>query len=286
MKIDSIITIYLKIFLFLLHIFFLIIVIPPLFICCILYFINIIYPMKIIQIFASLYWQLEFLFFLLHNRLEIKGLDKLNDKDNYIICANHICGMDFNIIHYIAHMKSSLHAVKYTLKYSLLFVPIFGIGMLFNGFCFLTRNFSKDEIKIKKYIEVFTKNKLKLWLVLFPEGTRFTLNKKLESDKFCKSNDLKQFKNTLFPRKRGFNLLSSSLRGYVKKIAIISIFYENSSSSLFQMLFGSPNLRTVFVNIDVIENVENVNVVDIFEKIDLNIEQMKLNSLEYKKLND
>ncbi|KAF7696569.1 putative 1-acyl-sn-glycerol-3-phosphate acyltransferase 4 [Cucumispora dikerogammari] len=273
---DKKVTVFLKFTLLLLHFVLLILVIPFLIISGLIYPFYKVYSIKIMKNFSSLYWQLEFLFFFLHNRLHITGLEKLNDKENYIICSNHLCGMDFNVIHYIAYMKSSLCSVKYLLKSSLLWIPLFGIGMFLDGFCFLSRNFVTDESRIKKFTEMFKNNNLKLWLILFPEGTRYTIQKKAESDKFCESRNITKFKNVLYPRHRGFDLVTKSLNHYVKNVVVISILYDGKVSSLFEMFCLSPSLTTVYARIDIMENNPDLTVVDVFNKIDSNLEEMHL----------
>lgn len=277
-NIDQKVTIILKLFVVFLHIILCLASIPPVIFLSFVYIFNQIFPMKIIEIFASLYWQIELIIFQMHNKIEIENLDLINSEESYLVVSNHQSNVDFNALHFIALQKESLYCCKYVLKNSLLFVPIFGIGMLLDGFCYLSRNYLSDQSALKKFADKFMQNNLKLWLIIFPEGTRFTEKKYQESVEFCKKKDLKFFKNLLYPRKRGYEMLAESMKGHIKKILAVTIYYEKKVPTLFEMLFKNPTKNAVKIKLNLFENVEGKNnLIEIFEKIDENLENFKNN---------
>ena len=78
----------------------------------------------------------------------------------------------------LALKQGSLRAVRYILKNTIKYVPIFGWYFPQHSCVFVRRSGTqKDITDIQNQLEVFPKCQMPVWLVIFPEGTRYNPEK-------------------------------------------------------------------------------------------------------------
>lgn len=218
---------------------------PFIFICLVLSYVNEMYPIFICSVFSHVLWSIYDYIQILSVRMEIEGnIDDVKNKENCIVIMNHIGGIDFLVAHKLASKKKMLRHCKYLLKDSLIFVPFIGLGVYFLKFCFLKRNFNEDVIRIKKWAHFIKHNKVPLWLIIYPEGTRYTEKKYKESLEFCKIRGLEPFKKLLYPRYKGFLEINKHLDDYCNHIIDVTIHYvdvdKKGVPSLIRFMLGRP----------------------------------------------
>lgn len=99
-------------------------------------------------------------------KLDVKGLEKLDPKQNYIFTANHQSYFDIVVLYSALNYKLSFIA-----KTSLFMIPIFGWAMLTAGHIPINRS---NPRKAKKSIDNACKRIIKKnqSILAFPEGTR------------------------------------------------------------------------------------------------------------------
>ncbi|KOB72228.1 Acyltransferase AGPAT6, partial [Operophtera brumata] len=83
------------------------------------------------------------------------------------------------------------------------YLPPIGWMWKFSEFVFLERSFDKDRETIKTQILELCDYPDPVWLLLNPEGTRYTKEKHDESLKFAKEKNLPLLKHHLTPRTKG-----------------------------------------------------------------------------------
>lgn len=277
-KINTLTIITLKICLFVFMIAITLLCFPVVFVCFFIYPINKKICLQIITFAGTLHWQIESIFFNLTADVSFKGLEKIKSDRNYIICSNHLGTMDYFLIHELARKKGNLNFLKYLLKDSLFWIPILGQGMYIGGFCFLSRNFIKDKIKIKNWVNLFKKSSLPIWPIIYPEGTRITPQKKALADEFCRKNNYPIMEYTLFPRKKGFDIIKKEFRGYADEVLSLTLFFNGKKvPTLFDIFLGNQCLGEFKVIVDVYKNDENCDVVEIFKNINKNLSEIKKN---------
>lgn len=154
--------------------------------------------------------------------------EKILASKKSIIISNHITNYDWIFV-----MKMLYHFKKYediliVLKYSLKKIPIAGFSMKCFGFIFLKRNWAEDKSRLDNGIQsIETKN---FHILIFPEGTildevgykamlDFIKNKKL-------GNKIYVPKNTLIPRKHGFDEIYKILKGKIDGIIDITLINQ------------------------------------------------------------
>ena len=119
-----------------------------------------IYTGKVIQFWAK--WILRSSFI----KVNINGLDKIDNNKNYVIISNHQSGLD--VILTFALIPKPL---SFFTKKELFFIPLFGLAMKYAGMVLVDR---KNKEKSKKCVDdaVIKYKKTNLSFLVYPEGTR------------------------------------------------------------------------------------------------------------------
>ncbi|EPR79440.1 Acyltransferase [Spraguea lophii 42_110] len=187
-----------------------------------------------VSIYSYIIWNLYSIIFNLTSHIEfedIEELEKIEDYDNCILLSNHVAAIDFLVLHEIAKKKKMLKNLKYVLKTSLIFIPFIGTGIYFLKFCFISRSIKKDKEKLKNWCRFIQQNKIPTWLVVYPEGTRFTKEKQKASETFCREKNIEPFTNVLYPRIKGFEILQPNSKKYLTKIVDVTLQYFNTDET-------------------------------------------------------
>lgn len=211
------------------------------------------------------------------------GSNKSN-KSNIII-SNHIFELDF-LIHNIIISNTSINSINNGLakKFVGFQLPITGFFGLLTGDIFLHRKIELDIGKLN------TKKNFNN-ILIFPEGTCYTKEKKIISDIYCDKNKLIKFNYHLYPRITGLKTIVQS-NPNTKHIYDTTIIYDkitpdkygnhyNTLSYLYN-LYSFPN--KVFIKINKykisVNNFEK-QIEHIFWKKDKFIEEFDLNSNKF-----
>jgi len=180
-----------------------------------LYFINKNYS-KIVKKYCydycSILYQLGFNSPIYHN-----GVPETTNKID-IVTMNHVSSIDFCI--FISLLKELTDKKVYVIqKKELLYLPGFGLNQYFSGDIIINRDFEKDINIIDTQISKLDN----CIIVIYPEGTRYSIKNKLKSDKFCEENNLEKFNNLLYPKMKGLYTISKILHKQNKLGNIIDI---------------------------------------------------------------
>lgn len=214
-------------------------------------------------VIAQILWSIFSKMFRITFEIEIdqRELDKIKLNENVILISNHLGAIDFMVINELSQQKNMLRHSKYMIKESIKYIPILGY-IKYLGFIMMKRNYEKDVNEIKKWLGYFKNHNTPMWLIIYPEGTRFTNEKKATSQKFCEERGLKQLENILYPRSKGFTLSCNELKGYVEHIIDLTVYFENKKNaavpSLFDFLFKMPKGK-IKARVDVFKVDEIVN---------------------------
>jgi 1-acyl-sn-glycerol-3-phosphate acyltransferase len=145
---------------------------------------------------------MTFLVNLLPIRISITG-DELLD-NNFIIIANHQSNHDSILIHYWATMYNKGKHIRVLYKSSLTAIPVFSYIIRNLNYIPVTRTWKNDKDVLDQHIKKFEQYQR---ILIYPEGTRFSEKRKLESIKYARENNLPIMDKTLVPRVKGFNLI-------------------------------------------------------------------------------
>lgn len=231
------------------------------------------------------YWAWSIFSCIFRTTVSISLPDKLKPFENYLVISNHIGSFDFMIMNELAIPMGMLSNLKYLIKDTAIYIPVFGIGMKMTGFLYIKRNIEKDEKRITNYCSFMRRMNIPLWLIVYPEGTRFSKEKRAKSQEFCRKRNLPVLNNVLFPRTGGFRLLAENFRGsQIKNVADLTIFFDAPGGkvpSLLDFLVGrAEGSARVNIEVTALEDITDFDefVINAFVKKDRMIEQWKSES--------
>ncbi len=166
--------------------------------------------------------------------------DSLVKKNHYIVISNH---QGFTDIMLNCFLQSKVSFFSYVMKKALLWqLPVMSWYCYYYGFPFLSRKDRQNDIQTLK--ESF-RNLILLGnsLVIYPEGTRFTEDKKYQ----CGS----PYKYLLRPKLGGLATSLYALKDYVDGLVNLTIVYSCKGSPAFSLLTGK--IARVHIHVELIE---------------------------------
>ncbi|KAH0950877.1 hypothetical protein HN011_011887 [Eciton burchellii] len=159
------------------------------------------------------------------------------------LLMNHSYETDWLIGWLLCDRVRLLGNCKAYAKKSIQYIPTLGWAWKFAESIFLERSWEKDKEKIKNQIKELVEYPDTMWLLLYPEGTRFTPKKLEASQKFAIEKGLPVLKYHLTPRTKGFTASISHMRGKPAAIYDIQIAFKPSDPvkpTMKNLLLGKP----------------------------------------------
>ena len=109
-------------------------------------------------------------------------------------------------------------------------------------FLFLKRNWEQDEKYLHQILRYFTDINYPLLLLIFPEGTDYSMHSMTKSKSYAEKNNLPIYKHVLHPRLRGFTYCVEKMRSHngIDAIYDVTIGYlGNICQSEFDLAMGN-----------------------------------------------
>lgn len=238
-------------------------------------------PVNVGSFFAYWSWSIFSRIFRITTSVEFPA-HAIKHGESYLIISNHVGSVDFMVMNELAITQGMLSCLKYLIKQAVIYVPVFGIGMKVAGFLYIKRDISHDRQRIINYCKFMKETRLPIWLILYPEGTRFREEKRAASQEFSRNRGLPVLKNVLTPRTQGFKLLAQSFKGsHIKNVVDMTIFFDSPDTkvpSLLDVLIGKVNGSfKVDIEVTPLEDISNFDafVRDSFVRKDKKIEAWK-----------
>jgi len=166
---------------------------------------------------------------------------KYYGKEHAYCIMNHTYEIDWLIGWMTADRINLLGNCKAYAKKVIQYLPVLGWCWKFSEFVFLERSFDKDKDNITRQVGHLADHPYPMWLLLFPEGTRFSQNKHKASEQFAADKGYKQLKYHLQPRTRGFVRSLPAMRGKVPAVYDILVAFDDNEPvkpTITSMLFG------------------------------------------------
>ncbi|XP_073124369.1 probable 1-acyl-sn-glycerol-3-phosphate acyltransferase 5 [Henckelia pumila] len=175
--------------------------------------------------------------------------DQVPAKERVLLIANHRTEVDWMYLWDLALRKGCQGYIKYILKSSLMKLPVFGWVFYIMEFIPVERKWDVDASTVHQMLSKFKDPRDLLWLAVFPEGTDFTEQKCLRSQKYASENGLPILKNVLLPKTKGFYACLENLRESLDAVYDITIGYRHRCPSFFDNIFGvDPSEVHIHVN--------------------------------------
>ncbi len=157
--------------------------------------------------------------------------------ERLVMIANHQIYTDWLYLWWVAYTNRMHGHVYIILKESLKYIPFIGPGMMFYGFVFMARNWTKDKSRLKHRLQVLNQSSHggpmsgsahldPMWLMIFPEGTNLSANTRRGSAKWAEKQGVKDLQHALLPRSTGLHFCLSELKGTVDWVYDCTVAYE------------------------------------------------------------
>ncbi|XP_013178209.1 PREDICTED: 1-acyl-sn-glycerol-3-phosphate acyltransferase gamma-like [Papilio xuthus] len=169
--------------------------------------------------------------------------NKYYGKEHGYLIMNHSYEIDWLMGWQFCDGLGVLGNCKAYAKKAIQYMPPIGWMWKFSEFVFLERSFEKDKEIIKTQISELCDYPDPVWLLMTPEGTRYTPTKHEASLKFAKEKNLPLLKHHLTPRTRGFTTSLQYFRGKIPAIYNIQLAFERDCKpppTLLSLLYGKP----------------------------------------------
>jgi len=158
--------------------------------------------------------------------IDKEDFDKYFGNEHGYLLMNHSYETDWLIGWLLCDRVRLLGNCKAYAKKSIQYIPTLGWAWKFAESIFLERSWEKDKQNIKGQIKELVEYPDTMWLLLYPEGTRFTPKKLEASQKFAIEKGLPVLKYHLTPRTKGFTASIPHMRGKAAAIYDIQIAFK------------------------------------------------------------
>ncbi|XP_053566349.1 1-acyl-sn-glycerol-3-phosphate acyltransferase epsilon isoform X2 [Bombina bombina] len=156
----------------------------------------------------------------------------LPKKENVIYLSNHQCTVDWIIADMLAIQQEALGHVRYVLKDGLKFLPLYGWYFSQHGGIYVKRSANFNEKKMRNKLMSQIKAKTPMYLVIFPEGTRYNpeLPKVIaDSQTFAAKEGLPVLNHVLTPRVKATHVAITAMEDYLDAVYDITVAYEKTT---------------------------------------------------------
>ncbi|PIA55624.1 hypothetical protein AQUCO_00700141v1 [Aquilegia coerulea] len=179
-----------------------------------------------------------FLFEKINNTKVVFSGDTVPSKERILLIANHRTEVDWMYLWDLALRKGSIGYIKYILKSSLMRLPVFGWVFHILEFISVERKWELDEPNMRQMLSTLTDPQDPLWLAVFPEGTDFTEQKCIRSQKYASENALPILQQVLLPKTKGFSACLDVLRSSLDAVYDVTIGYKRQCPLFMDNVFG------------------------------------------------
>ncbi|KAL3281231.1 hypothetical protein HHI36_004445 [Cryptolaemus montrouzieri] len=171
-------------------------------------------------------------------------------KEHACFIMNHSYETDWILGWVLAERVKILGNVKAYCKKAIQYMPVLGWSWKFSEFVFLERDFQKDKENIHRQVSELSDYPDPMWLLLYPEGTRFSEEKHKVSLEFARKNNQPILNYHLLPRTKGFVASLPAMHGKVPAIYdCITVFKEDDPNqpTMKNLLMGKPVTAHLYI---------------------------------------
>jgi len=153
-------------------------------------------------------------------------------KEHAVCLMNHHYELDWLYGWMVGDRAGVLGNCRVYGKKILKYVPIVGWCWNMSDVVFLERNWEKDKLNLSSKLNSLMDYPSPVWILLFPEGTRYSVEKHEASQEFAASRGLPVLKHHLIPRTKGFSFTVSELdRSKISRVYDVTLVAGASQNS-------------------------------------------------------
>jgi len=171
-------------------------------------------------------------------------------QENALILMNHSNELDWLVGWVMADQVNILGNAKLFIKKAVEWIPIIGWAWKFGEIGFLERDWEKDKSTMESFVRNIREYTDPVWLLFFPEGTRFTPEKHAVSMEFAARTGQSHLKHLLLPRTKGFYAITQQLRGKFDAVYSTTLCFNTKLGvfpTLGNIFCGKPVFGEIFL---------------------------------------
>uniref|UniRef100_A0A0K0E541 PlsC domain-containing protein n=1 Tax=Strongyloides stercoralis TaxID=6248 RepID=A0A0K0E541_STRER len=157
--------------------------------------------------------------------------EMIKDKERAIVLSNHQSSADWVIFNILAYRQQTEYGLRFVVKSSLQYVPLFAWYVYQRGFVFVRRYGSFVLDPVERQLNYLSTLEYPFWLCIFPEGTRFDAKNFTAIDKthdWCIQQGIRAFMNVGRPYTKAFTLSFNALNQHIDSVYDLTIAYNST----------------------------------------------------------
>ncbi|UJR34931.1 hypothetical protein I4U23_027707 [Adineta vaga] len=167
-------------------------------------------------------------------------------KENILYLSNHQSSVDWIVTNMLAIHQGSLGHIRYVLKNDLKYIPFYGFYFQQHGCIYVHRNDKGDLNRLEKGMKQVIHNGLPIWLVIFPEGTRYNpinnQNAIQKSKIFAEEKGNSPLEYVLYPRSGATIAAIKTLKEHLDAVYDITLMYNQTYDEQKQIRLAAPSM--------------------------------------------
>ncbi|ELT96978.1 hypothetical protein CAPTEDRAFT_217174 [Capitella teleta] len=166
-------------------------------------------------------------------------------KENVVMMMNHQCTVDWMVADMLAVRQGSIGHIRYILKNSLRWAPIYGWYFRQHSCIYVKRSGKFEEKTAINQLQMMVDDNTPFWMVVFPEGTRYNPsypNIIAKSQQYAKDQDLEPLRNVLYPRYKAMQLCLNQLRSKMDAVYDVTVAYSDTTHEKTGSRITAPGL--------------------------------------------
>jgi lysophosphatidic acid acyltransferase/lysophosphatidylinositol acyltransferase len=169
--------------------------------------------------------------------------------EHSLILMNHHYELDWLFGWMVGDRAGVLGNCRVYVKKMIQWVPILGWGWRLSDTVFLARDWAADQATLREGLVQLQDYPDPMWVLLFPEGTRYTPEKYAASRQFAESRGLPVLRHCLVPRSKGFSFTVANLEpGRVRWVYDVTLACGRSPApTLTSALLGRPATASMYI---------------------------------------
>uniref|UniRef100_A0A0K0FUT6 1-acyl-sn-glycerol-3-phosphate acyltransferase epsilon (inferred by orthology to a human protein) n=1 Tax=Strongyloides venezuelensis TaxID=75913 RepID=A0A0K0FUT6_STRVS len=155
----------------------------------------------------------------------------VSTKEKAIVISNHQSSADWVVFTILASRQKTEYGLRFVVKSSLQYIPLFAWYIYQRGFVFVKRFGSFVLDPVERQLNYLSTLESPYWLCIFPEGTRYNAQNLTAIDKthdWCIQQGIRAFMNVGKPYTKAFTLSFNVLSQHINAVYDLTIGYNFS----------------------------------------------------------
>ncbi|KAL8598556.1 hypothetical protein ACOMHN_051344 [Nucella lapillus] len=176
---------------------------------------------------------------------DVDALLSTEEVENTIYISNHQSTVDWILGCSVALRRGALSRCRYVVKDGLKYFPLYGFYLSQRETLFIKRAGKFQAEKAERQLRHMVKYNVPMWMVVFPEGTRYNPDYKEVIEKsrvYSRQHGTPELSHVLCPRAKATEVCVRELADYVSCVFDLTIAYNNTRCPLNGQRTASPGM--------------------------------------------